>query len=123
MYVPQILSRAVVALQALVLGHFYHGGLSSKEKEKHMQLWMTQNVQVIVATNAFGMGIDKANVKTVIHLQLPENLENYYQEAGRAGRNGEKAFAVLLHNESDLFQAESQFLYQLPTGNSSMSCI
>jgi ATP-dependent DNA helicase RecQ len=79
-----------------------------------MQLWMTQNVQVIVATNAFGMGIDKANVKTVIHLQLPENLENYYQEAGRAGRNGEKAFAVLLHNESDLFQAESQFLYQLP---------
>ncbi len=93
---------------------FYHGGLSSKEKEKNMHLWMTENAQVIVATNAFGMGIDKANVKTVIHVQLPENLENYYQEAGRAGRNGEKAFAVLLHNESDLFQAESQFVYQLP---------
>ncbi len=106
-----------VSLQLQAYGFtatYYHGGLSSKEKEKHMQLWMTQNVQVIVATNAFGMGIDKANVKTVIHLQLPENLENYYQEAGRAGRNGEKAFAVLLHNESDLFQAESQFLYQLP---------
>ena len=106
-----------VSLQLQAFGFtatYYHGGLSSKEKEKHMQLWMTQNVQVIVATNAFGMGIDKANVKTVIHLQLPENLENYYQEAGRAGRNGEKAFAVLLHNESDLFQAESQFLYQLP---------
>lgn len=106
-----------VSLQLQAFGFtatYYHGGLSSKEKEKHMQLWMTQNVQVIVATNAFGMGIDKGNVKTVIHLQLPENLENYYQEAGRAGRNGEKAFAVLLHNESDLFQAESQFLYQLP---------
>jgi len=106
-----------VSLQLQAYGFtatYYHGGLSSKEKEKHMQLWMTQNVQVIVATNAFGMGIDKADVKTVIHLQLPENLENYYQEAGRAGRNGEKAFAVLLHNESDLFQAESQFLYQLP---------
>ena len=106
-----------VSLQLQAFGFtatYYHGGLSSKEKEKHMQLWMTQNVQVIVATNAFGMGIDKADVKTVIHLQLPENLENYYQEAGRAGRNGEKAFAVLLHNESDLFQAESQFLYQLP---------
>ncbi len=102
-------------LQALgFTATYYHGGLSSKEKEKNMQLWMTQNVQVIVATNAFGMGIDKANVKTVMHLQLPENLENYYQEAGRAGRNGEKAFAVLLHSESDLFQAENQFLYQLP---------
>lgn len=102
-------------LQALgFTATYYHGGLSSKEKEKNMQLWMTQNAQVIVATNAFGMGIDKANVKTVMHLQLPENLENYYQEAGRAGRNGEKAFAVLLHSESDLFQAESQFLYQLP---------
>jgi ATP-dependent DNA helicase RecQ len=61
-----------------------------------MQLWMTEKVQVIVATNAFGMGIDKANVKTVIHIQLPENLENYYQEAGRAGRNGEKAFAGII---------------------------
>lgn len=102
-------------LQALgFTATFYHGGLSSKEKEKNMQLWMTENAQVIVATNAFGMGIDKSNVKTVIHVQLPENLENYYQEAGRAGRNGEKAFAVLLHSESDLFQAESQFVYQLP---------
>lgn len=102
-------------LQALgFTATYYHGGLSSKEKEKNMQLWMTENAQVIVATNAFGMGIDKSNVKTVIHVQLPENLENYYQEAGRAGRNGEKAFAVLLHSESDLFQAESQFVYQLP---------
>ena len=89
---------------------FYHGGLSPKEKETHMKLWMDEKVQIIVATNAFGMGIDKANVKTVIHLHIPPNLENYYQEAGRAGRNGEKAFAILLTNPSDVFQVEAQFL-------------
>jgi ATP-dependent DNA helicase RecQ len=93
---------------------YYHGGLSPKEKEKNMQLWMQEEVQVIVATNAFGMGIDKPNVKTVIHIQLPENIENYYQESGRAGRNGEKSFAVLLTNPSDAMLAEGQFLSNLP---------
>jgi ATP-dependent DNA helicase RecQ len=93
---------------------FYHGGLSSKDKEKHMTLWMDEKVQVIVATNAFGMGIDKANVKTIIHLHLPQNLENYYQESGRAGRNGDKAFAVLLNNPSDILHAEAQFISVLP---------
>jgi ATP-dependent DNA helicase RecQ len=89
---------------------YYHGGLSSKDKENHMKLWMDEKVQTMVATNAFGMGIDKANVKTVIHLHIPPNLENYYQEAGRAGRNGEKAFAVLLTNPSDVIHVEAQFL-------------
>ena len=56
---------------------YYHGGLSYKDKENHMKLWMDEKVQVMVATNAFGMGIDKANVKTIIHLHLPQNLENY----------------------------------------------
>jgi len=93
---------------------YYHGGLSSKEKDKNMQLWMNEEVQVIVATNAFGMGIDKANVKTVIHIQLPENIENYYQEAGRCGRNGEKAFSILLTSPSDNIQAENQFINILP---------
>jgi ATP-dependent DNA helicase RecQ len=93
---------------------YYHGGLTSREKDKNMQLWMEEKVQVIVATNAFGMGIDKPNVKTVIHIQLPENIENYYQEAGRSGRNGEKAFAVLLTSPSDSIQAESQFINILP---------
>lgn len=93
---------------------FYHGGLTTKEKEKNMQLWMEDEAQVIVATNAFGMGIDKPNVRTVIHIQLPENLENYYQEAGRAGRNGEKAFAVLLLSPSDIQTTKSQFLDVLP---------
>jgi ATP-dependent DNA helicase RecQ len=93
---------------------YYHGGLTTKEKEKQMKLWMEEKVQVIVATNAFGMGIDKANVKTIIHLHLPQNLENYYQEAGRAGRNGEKAFAILLNNPTDILHAEAQFLGVLP---------
>lgn len=93
---------------------FYHGGLSMKEKTKNMDLWMSEKVQVMVATNAFGMGIDKTNVKTVIHIQLPENIENYYQEAGRAGRNGEKAFAVLLVGPGDVNSAKSQFIAGLP---------
>lgn len=92
----------------------YHGGLPKREKEKNMHAWMSEKVQVMVATNAFGMGIDKANVKTIIHLQLPENIENYYQEAGRAGRNGAKAYAVLLHHPSDTLSAQSQFLNNLP---------
>lgn len=93
---------------------YYHGGLTSNDKERHMKLWMTEKVQVMVATNAFGMGIDKANVRTIIHLHLPQNLENYYQETGRAGRNGEKAFAILLINPSDVLHAEAQFLSVLP---------
>ena len=93
---------------------FYHGGLPTKEKTKNMERWMNEEVQVMVATNAFGMGIDKANVKTVIHIQLPDNLENYYQEAGRAGRNNEKAFAILLSSPSDIAQTENQFLNILP---------
>ncbi|HEU4791915.1 MAG TPA: ATP-dependent DNA helicase RecQ [Flavobacterium sp.] len=106
-----------VSAQLQTLGFqatYYHGGLTSREKDKNMQLWMEEKAQVIVATNAFGMGIDKPNVKTVIHIQLPENIENYYQEAGRAGRNGEKAYAVLLTSPADIIQTENQFINVLP---------
>ncbi|CAM4146931.1 MULTISPECIES: ATP-dependent DNA helicase RecQ [Flavobacterium] len=96
---------------------YFHGGLSSKEKETNMSLWMQNKVQVIVATNAFGMGIDKPDVKTVIHIQLPENLENYYQEAGRAGRNNQKAFGILLISPGDIKTAKQQFLSVLPDKN------
>jgi ATP-dependent DNA helicase RecQ len=93
---------------------YYHGGLSYKEKEKNRLQWMENKVQIIVATNAFGMGIDKPDVKTVIHNHLPQNLENYYQEVGRAGRNGEKAFGILLTNPNDIKTANSQFIAVLP---------
>lgn len=102
-----------VAAQVGAMGFkstFYHGGLTSKEKTKNMQSWMTEEAQVMVATNAFGMGIDKPNVRTVIHIQIPENIENYYQEAGRAGRNGAKSFAVLLLSPSDIQTTKNQFL-------------
>jgi hypothetical protein len=79
-----------------------------------MQLWLNDNVQIMVATNAFGMGIDKPDVKTVIHIQLPENIENYYQEVGRSGRNGEKAFGILLTNTTDIEIARKQFINSLP---------
>ena len=116
-YVRNRKSCLEISSQLQTLGFkatYYHGGLTSREKDKNMQLWMEEKAQVIVATNAFGMGIDKPNVKTVIHVQLPENIENYYQEAGRSGRNGEKAFAVLLTSPSDTIQAESQFINVLP---------
>ena len=100
-----------------VLGHkttIYHAGLSVKEKEANMNSWMRDEKTVMVATSAFGMGIDKPNVKTVIHINLPENLESYYQEAGRAGRNGKKAFAILISSPSDIVMAENQFIAVLP---------
>jgi len=96
---------------------FFHGGLSLAEKEKNMDLWMSEKVAVIVATNAFGMGIDKANVQNIIHIQLPENIESYYQEAGRAGRNGNYAQAIIVLNKNDVFRAKQQFLEVLPDKN------
>ncbi|RIW13990.1 RecQ family ATP-dependent DNA helicase [Algoriphagus lacus] len=82
----------------------YHAGLSNSDRAIRQEAWKSNQVRVMVSTNAFGMGIDKPDVRVVIHSDLPENLENYYQEAGRAGRDGKKAFAVLLANEQDFEQ-------------------
>lgn len=94
---------------------YYHGGLTNDEKDANMSDWLTNRKQVMVATNAFGMGIDKPDVKTVIHINLPESIESYFQEAGRVGRNGDKAFAVILKNKSDEVLVKNQFLKVLPT--------
>lgn len=93
---------------------FYHGGLQKSVKEKNRLKWMKEESPIMVATNAFGMGIDKPNVKTVIHIQIPENLENYYQEAGRVGRDGKQSVAALLYHPSDVLTARKQFLNNLP---------
>lgn len=92
---------------------FYHGGLHNSEKDKNMDAWINNQKQVMVATNAFGMGIDKPDVKTVVHISLPESIESYFQEAGRVGRNGDKAFAVILKNKSDEASIKKQFLGSL----------
>ncbi|MGV3764218.1 RecQ family ATP-dependent DNA helicase [Parapedobacter sp.] len=83
---------------------FYHAGLETPERTRKQEAWKVGAIRVIVATNAFGMGIDKPDVRFVIHLDLPDSLEAYYQEAGRAGRDGKKAFAVLLYHQSDRIQ-------------------
>ena len=80
---------------------FYHAGIDSREKEKRQHQWTNGNTRVMVATNAFGMGIDKADVRLVIHYEMPDSPEAYYQEAGRAGRDGLTAYAVLLYCPED----------------------
>jgi ATP-dependent DNA helicase RecQ len=93
---------------------FYHGGLSSLEKQISFDNWMTEKTPIIVATNAFGMGIDKPNVRVVIHINLPASIENYIQEAGRGGRNGNKAFSVVLTNENDIKLSKELLEKSLP---------
>ncbi|MBO5205190.1 MAG: RecQ family ATP-dependent DNA helicase [Prevotella sp.] len=80
---------------------FYHAGLELGEKDKRQKSWIADETRVIVATNAFGMGIDKPDVRVVIHIDCPDSIEAYFQEAGRAGRDGKKAYAILLYNNND----------------------
>lgn len=86
---------------------YYHAGLATDDRNRKQEAWIQNNTRVIVCTNAFGMGIDKPDVRTVIHADVPDCLENYYQEAGRAGRDNKTSYAVLLHDREDLQELEA----------------
>ncbi len=101
---------------------FFHGGLSLQEKSDRLLAWKKEEKKIMVATNAFGMGIDKGNVRSVFHLSLPSSLENYYQEIGRAGRDGHAAQAILYFQSNDLKQTKNQFLSSIPSKSFIQKC-
>ncbi len=101
-------------LKNKVNADFYHAGLTSGEREKKQDAWKSGKKRIIVSTNAFGMGIDKPDVRLVVHLDLPESIEAYFQEAGRAGRDEMKAYAVLLYEEADILDARHNLELSYP---------
>ncbi|MDR2854355.1 MAG: RecQ family ATP-dependent DNA helicase [Prevotellaceae bacterium] len=97
-----------------IFSEHFHAGLSAEQKDATQSRWKTDKTRVIVATNAFGMGIDKPDVRTVVHIDLPDSLEAYFQEAGRAGRDEKKAFAVLLYNNADATKLKKRIADSFP---------
>lgn len=93
---------------------FYHAGLQPEERSEKQDAWIADKTRIMVSTNAFGMGIDKPDVRVVVHMELPDSLEAYFQEAGRAGRDGKKAYAVLLYNQSDRLSLEKNYELAFP---------
>jgi len=93
---------------------YFHAGLDQAEKDARQQAWQTDQTRIIVATNAFGMGIDKPDVRVVIHIDCPDSIEAYFQEAGRAGRDGQQAYAILLYNPHDGSKLEQRIATQFP---------
>ncbi len=93
----------------------YHAGVDAEERKAIQERWISGETPLVAATNAFGMGIDKPNCRYVIHEEMPYSLEAYYQEAGRAGRDGEESFPILLYRESDYFKADDRLEQSYPT--------
>ena len=102
--------------------NFYHGGLSAKIRDDRQESWTKNQTRIMVATNAFGMGIDKTDVKLVVHIDLPSTIEAYFQEAGRAGRNGETAYAFLLANSNDIRKQEELLSLRYSSINDIIKC-
>jgi ATP-dependent DNA helicase RecQ len=103
----------ILKLNGISSSH-YHAGLSNDERNKRQEAWINNETRIMVCTNAFGMGIDKPDVRTVIHYDVPDALENYYQEAGRAGRDDKKAYAVLFFNDQQIADLEKQSALKYP---------
>ncbi|MCD4791044.1 MAG: RecQ family ATP-dependent DNA helicase [Bacteroidales bacterium] len=97
-----------------ITANYYHAGLDHKNREVRQNSWMHGKTQVMVATNAFGMGIDKPNVRFVVHLDITDSLEAYFQEAGRAGRDEKRSYAVLLYEDADIIDAKNNLTAQYP---------
>lgn len=97
---------------------YFHAGLTNESKDSRQEAWKNGSCRVIIATNAFGMGIDKADVRIVVHMDLPDSIEAYFQEAGRAGRDGLKAFAVLLYHKSDSIRLKKHLSDSFPSKDS-----
>jgi ATP-dependent DNA helicase RecQ len=97
-----------------VTADYFHAGLTNEQKDKRQAAWKSGACRVIVSTNAFGMGIDKADVRLVVHMDLPDSVEAYFQEAGRAGRDGEKAYAVLLYQKNDATKLKKRLSDSFP---------
>lgn len=100
--------------QHQISADYYHAGRPNTERERIQEDWINDKIRIMVATNAFGMGIDKPDVRVVVHLTLPDNLEAYFQEAGRGGRDGKKAFATLIYNQTDKIKLEQQYQQAFP---------
>jgi ATP-dependent DNA helicase RecQ len=93
---------------------YYHAGLPHEVRNQKQENWIKGKTRIMVCTNAFGMGIDKPDVRMVVHYEMPESLESYYQEAGRAGRDELKSFAVLLYNKADETEALKRLQSSFP---------
>lgn len=97
-----------------VSADFYHAGLSNLDRERKQEEWIENKTRIMVSTNAFGMGIDKADVRLVIHLELPDSLESYFQEAGRGGRDEKTAYSIVIVDPSDIERLENRYLNNFP---------